>query len=152
MNELRAAVVLIKHFTHLLPQCPNPETALLHFREFLAQLFEQPDWLDSLASLHQPEVLETLSRLMGMSEFLWADFLKLQHRNLFPVVTDITALKQRKTLDDLTRELDGRLAAAETFEARRARAQSVQGSRDAAGRPAAHHRTPSRTLLSSPAS
>ncbi|AMV18980.1 hypothetical protein [Planctomyces sp. SH-PL14] len=120
INELRAAVVLIKHFTHLLPQCPNPETALLHFREFLAQLFEQPDWLDSLASLHQPEVLETLSRLMGMSEFLWADFLKLQHRNLFPVVTDVTALKQRKTLDDLTRELDAQLAAAETFEARRA--------------------------------
>ncbi|MEJ2118428.1 MAG: hypothetical protein P8Y36_11280, partial [Alphaproteobacteria bacterium] len=31
-RELRAATVLIKHFTHLLPQSPNPESALLHFR------------------------------------------------------------------------------------------------------------------------
>ena len=42
-SELRAAIVLIKHFTHLLPRSPNPEAALLHFRDFLAQLFQQPE-------------------------------------------------------------------------------------------------------------
>jgi [glutamine synthetase] adenylyltransferase / [glutamine synthetase]-adenylyl-L-tyrosine phosphorylase len=34
---------LIKHFTHLLPHSPNPSTALLHFREFLVQLFQRPN-------------------------------------------------------------------------------------------------------------
>lgn len=126
LNELRAAVVLIKHFTHLLPQCPNPETALLHFREFLGQLFEQPDWLGKLASLHQPEVLENLSRLMGMSDFLWHDFLKLQHNNLFPIVADAAALKLRKTLEELNRELHGELAAAVTLEAKRAALNSFK--------------------------
>jgi glutamate-ammonia-ligase adenylyltransferase len=33
-RELRTAVLLIKHFTHLLPHSPNPSAALLHFREF----------------------------------------------------------------------------------------------------------------------
>jgi len=46
--------VLIKHFTKLLPRSPNPATALLHFREFLAQLFERPGWPDELASLRTP--------------------------------------------------------------------------------------------------
>src|SRR6185503_12315598 len=32
-HELRVATVLTKHFTHLLPRSPNPELALLHFRE-----------------------------------------------------------------------------------------------------------------------
>ena len=40
-RELRAATVLIKHFTHLLPHSPNPESALLHFREFIGQLFKR---------------------------------------------------------------------------------------------------------------
>ncbi len=42
-RELRAAIVLIKHFTHLLPRSPNPEAALLHFRDFLEHLFQQPE-------------------------------------------------------------------------------------------------------------
>ena len=74
-HELRAATVLIKHFTHLLPHSPNPETALLHFREFLGQLFERPNWPDELAKLEQPEVLDALAKLLGVSNFLWDDFL-----------------------------------------------------------------------------
>jgi glutamate-ammonia-ligase adenylyltransferase len=52
-RELRAATVLIKHFTHLLPRAPNAEIALLHFREFLGQLFQRPHWPDELVSLER---------------------------------------------------------------------------------------------------
>ena len=83
-SELRAAIVLIKHFTHLLPRSPNPEAALLHFRDFLAQLFQQPDWLHELASLEQSDVLAALARLLGVSDFLWEDFLRLQHVESVP--------------------------------------------------------------------
>ena len=57
-RELRAATVLIKHFTHLLPHSPNPESALLHFREFISQLFKRTNWPDELSSLERPEVLQ----------------------------------------------------------------------------------------------
>jgi glutamate-ammonia-ligase adenylyltransferase len=102
-RELRAATVLIKHFTHLLPQSPNPESALLHFREFLGQLFERPNWPKELAQLDQPVVLEALAKLLGVSDFLWDDFLRMQYSNLFPVVRDIDALaanKDRRQLED----------------------------------------------------
>jgi glutamate-ammonia-ligase adenylyltransferase len=112
-RELRAATVLIKHFTHLLPHSPNPESALLHFREFLGQLFSRPDWPDELASLERPEVLDALARLLGVSDFLWDDFLRMQHANLFPVVRQVDALATAKTKEQLRAELQ---AALKTFE------------------------------------
>ena len=105
-HELRAAIVLIKHFTHLLPYSPNPVSALLHFREFIAQLFENPEWTNDLASLERPEVLEGLARLLGVSDFLWDDFLRMQYGNLFPVVRDVDALETTKTREQLQRELE----------------------------------------------
>ncbi len=105
-HELRAATVLIKHFTHLLPHSPNPETALLHFREFLGQLFERPNWPDELAKLEQPEVMDALARLLGMSNFLWDDFLRMQYSNLFPVVRDVEALVVAKDRQELQAGLE----------------------------------------------
>ena len=92
-RELRAATVLIKHFTHLLPYSPNPESALLHFREFLHQLFERPNWVDEFARIESPEVLNALAKLLGVSDFLWEDFLRMQYSNLFPVVRDVNTLE-----------------------------------------------------------
>ncbi len=83
-RELRTAIVLIKHFTHLLPHSPNPSSALLHFREFLAELFKRPNWTDEIISIESPDVLNALARLLGVSNFLWEDFLRMQYANLFP--------------------------------------------------------------------
>ncbi|MBC7236238.1 MAG: hypothetical protein H5T69_10370 [Chloroflexi bacterium] len=108
-RELRAATVLVKHFTHLLPRSPNPESALLHFREFLAHLFSRSDWPDELTSLENPQVLGALARLLGVSDFLWDDFLRMQHANLFPVVRDIGALRESKPKAQLVAELEAAL-------------------------------------------
>ena len=110
LQELQAAVVLIKHFTHLLPGAPDPTAALLHFRSFLRDLFQRPDWLDQLSSLDRPEVLSALARLLGVSDFLWEDFLRLQYANLFPVLRDMEGLEQAKTPAKLKEELDESLS------------------------------------------
>ncbi|MFQ5856708.1 MAG: glutamine synthetase adenylyltransferase [Anaerolineae bacterium] len=119
-RELRAATVLVKHFTHLLPRSPNPKSALLHFREFVGQLFTRPDWPDELASLEHPEVLEALARLLGVSDFLWADFLRMQYANLFPVVRDVDALATAKSRAELQTELRSTLQEAPDGAGRRA--------------------------------
>jgi glutamate-ammonia-ligase adenylyltransferase len=108
-RELRAATVLIKHFTHLLPRSPNPESALLHFRAFIGQLFQRPGWPDELASLERPEVLGALARLLGVSDFLWDDFLRMQYANLFPVVRDVDVLETAKSKEQLQGELEAAL-------------------------------------------
>ena len=120
-RELRAATVLVKHFTHLLPQSPNPEAALLHFNEYLGELFRRPSWPDELGSLERPEVLAALARLLGVSEFLWDDFLRMQYTNLFPVVEDVGALAHPRTKAELAAELAQTLAAATDGRARRER-------------------------------
>ncbi|MCB0165262.1 MAG: glutamine synthetase adenylyltransferase [Anaerolineae bacterium] len=103
--ELRAATVLIKQFTHLLPRSPNPEAALLNFREFVGNLFRRPNWPEDFASLEQPELLATMARLLGVSDFLWQDFLRMQHANLFPVLKNLAALQESKSKSDLRAEL-----------------------------------------------
>ncbi len=118
-RELRAATVLVKHFTHLLPLSPNPESALMHFREFLGQLFMRPDWPDELASLEDPKVLRALARLLGVSDFLWNDFLRMQYDNLFPVVRDVDTLAVRKSKEQLQAELEAELREAPDAKARR---------------------------------
>jgi len=120
-RELRAATVLVKHFTRLLPHSPNPEAALLHFNEYLGELFRRPSWPDELASLERPEVLAALARLLGVSEFLWDDFLRMQYANLFPVVENVGALARPKTKAELTAELAQTLATAADGPTRRER-------------------------------
>ena len=109
-TRLRAAVVLVKHFTHLLPQSPNPQNALLHFGQLLEGLFERSDWGKELASLDRREVLESLVQLLGVSDFLWEDFLRLQHDNLFPVLRDVEGLSEHRHRAQLEADLSEQLA------------------------------------------
>lgn len=104
-RELRAAVVLIKHFTHLLPRSPDPEIALLHFREFIDKLLQRPNWPDEIASIERSDVLGALARVLGVSEFMWDDFLRMQYANLFPVVRNMDALSDSKPRPQLQAEL-----------------------------------------------
>ncbi len=125
-RELRAAIVLVKHFTHLLPRSPDPESALLHFRAFLGRLFDQPNWLDELASLERPEVLSALARLLGVSDFLWNDFLRMQYANLFPVVRDVDALRSARSRTQLAADLAARLRMEPDLNGRRAALNSFK--------------------------
>lgn len=119
LQQLRAAIVLIKHFTHLLPRASNPERALRQFHEFVSDLMEQPDWVEELASLDSPDVLNALARLLGVSGFLWDDFLRLQHENLFPVVKDPEKLAQRYDVNVLSQILNEQLETSENDEQQR---------------------------------
>lgn len=110
LRQLRAATVLVMHFTRILPLSPNPAQALLHFREFVANLFTRPDWSRELASLERPEVLDALARLLGGSDFLWQGFLRMQHENLFPVITDLEALNAPRDRAELAAQLESDLA------------------------------------------
>ncbi|MEZ6055656.1 MAG: glutamine synthetase adenylyltransferase [Planctomycetaceae bacterium] len=115
IHEMRAAIVLTRHFTHLLPSSPNPESALMHFRGLLKNLFRDPHWLEQLATLQQPDVLGALVRVLGGSDFLWEDFLRLQHSMLFPVLTDIAALQETPSIVELQERLNTELAVASSF-------------------------------------
>lgn len=116
--QLRAATVLVKHFTHLLPQSPNPYSAVLHFREFVSNLFIRGDWHHELHSLERPEVLDALVKILGVSDFLWNDFLRMQHANIFPLIKDVKRLNIVKSKAHLQEELRELLSAADDWQAK----------------------------------
>jgi glutamate-ammonia-ligase adenylyltransferase len=116
-QTLRLAVALIKQFTHFLPWAPDPALALRDFDQLLDRLMaEGPQGLELFAS---PEGLRELARLLGSSAFLWEDFLRRQLDHLRPVLADWRS-RPRRTREELSRVLRERLAAAGTFEERRA--------------------------------
>ncbi len=118
-RQLRTAIVLVKQFTHLLPLSPNPASAMLHFRELVGQVFSQPGGYAELASLERSDVLDALVKLLGVSDFLWDDFLRMQHSNLFPVIRNLEVLKHAKSKENLQRELWNELADVSTPKAQR---------------------------------
>lgn len=101
LNQLWVAAALIKQFTYYLPIAPDPAQALRQFNSLTSQLLTMRDWTSKLRALDSPGVMETLARMMGMSRFLWEDFLRMQHDNLFPVLLDSESLEKSLSLDEL---------------------------------------------------
>ncbi len=119
VEQLRVAAALIKQFTLLLPRSPNPAQALRQFSALTRQLLTRPDWTAALRDLESGAVLQTLAELMGVSEFLWEDFLRMQHENLFPVLGDVPGLDVQHTAEELRAALQALLAPAHHEEERR---------------------------------
>jgi glutamate-ammonia-ligase adenylyltransferase len=118
LATLRAAVALLKQFTHLLPLAPDPAPALRSFAQLVDRLLARPSRPDALGLLASPDGLRELARLLGASTFLWEDFLRLQSEHLLPVL-DGWRRRPLRGRDELVAELAARLAAAATFEERR---------------------------------
>ena len=117
VQELRVATALIKQFSHLLPRSANPARALQQFTKFTSDVLRRSDWTATLEPLGSGDVLRTLADMMGVSSFLWEDFLRLQHENLFPVLSDVPGLEIAKSRKMLGEEFAGELAGAEADEA-----------------------------------
>lgn len=97
---LRVAIALIKQFTSLLPWAPDPAQALRYFDQLLDRaMAEDPE---ARRLLGRPEDLQELATVLGSSEFLWEDFLRMQFEHLMPV------LGQWRSRELLDREALGR--------------------------------------------
>ena len=110
LQQIRAAAALIKQFTHLLPTAPDPGQALRQFNLLTSQLLSRPDWTSELEDLESPGVLEILADMMGTSRFLWEEFLRVQHENLFPVLLDMPGLYSSCSRNVLTDSIESLMA------------------------------------------
>lgn len=86
-DVLRVACVMIKQFTHSLAAAPDPARAVTSFDLLLDKLMERGR-TRSLALLRQDDIRGLLARLLGSSQFLWEDFLRMQVDNLLPVLLE----------------------------------------------------------------
>lgn len=105
IEELQTVVTLIKQFTHWLPSNNDPLNALLRFRDLLQKLLSQSHWETNVARLGQPQVLRAVSRVLGLSRYLWQDFLRVRSRDLLALLADARALERRIPRHELHTEL-----------------------------------------------
>ncbi len=99
LRELRLIVTLIKQFTHFLTAAPDPAKALRHFDHLMDRLAHDGSLQDTFPWFWEADSLKALATVLGSSDFLWEDFLRLQYATLLPVLKETMA-----TNDSLDKE------------------------------------------------
>ncbi len=84
LDQVKLSVLLTKQFTYFLGGAPDPYAALHRFERLVESVQPQEGrWLELLSN---PRVLQELARLLGASDFLWEDFIRLQYETLLPML------------------------------------------------------------------
>jgi glutamate-ammonia-ligase adenylyltransferase len=117
LDRIKLSVLLTKQFTYFLGRAPDPYTALSRFEHLLGNLLRPPSrekWLQLLAD---PNNLQDLARLLGASDFLWEDFIRLQYETLLPMFQpDLEGRQFSEPSTTLTERLDKALRGVNSFE------------------------------------
>lgn len=107
LDSIRFSVLFTKQLTYFLDRAPDPYSALVRFESLVRELVAQStgDGIQSLLS--SPDVLAELAQLLGASDFLWEDFIRLQYESIIPTLQAGTLRsRDRKQLEELvSREL-----------------------------------------------
>ncbi len=124
-QQLRLTAVLIKQFTHALTWASDPAKALASFDHFLDLIMKDQDKKGKKGKNHSLDFVSDkksfplLAQLLGASDFLWEDFLRRQHDNLLPLLTDYQDVPLIKPQAALRKELDRLVTRAKTDESRK---------------------------------
>ncbi len=85
LNRVKLSVLLSKQFTYFLDKAPDPFMALTRFESLVSDILRLPDQGQWLELLTNPRTLKNLARVLGASDFLWEDFIRLQYETLLPM-------------------------------------------------------------------
>lgn len=121
-QQLRLTAVLIKQFTHALTWAPDPAKALESFDQFLDLIVAETGKkgrTKALDFISDKKRFPLLARLLGASDYLWEDFLRRQHGNLLPLLTEYRDAPLIKPQATLRKELNRLIARVKTDEARK---------------------------------
>jgi glutamate-ammonia-ligase adenylyltransferase len=121
-EQLRLTAVLIKQFTHALTWASDPAKALASFDHFLDLIVKDQGKKgknQALDFVSNKKTFPLLARLLGASDFLWEDFLRRQHSNLLPLLTEYRDAPLIKPQATLRKELDRLVARATKDESRK---------------------------------
>lgn len=106
LSRIKLSVLLTKQFTYFLGGSPNPYTALMRFEQMVKDFAGLPGREQWLGTLSNPRIMQELARLLGASDFLWEDFIRLQYESLLPMLRPYTSGHHFATPSE---ELPGRL-------------------------------------------
>ncbi len=122
MDRIKLSVLLTKQFTYFLGKAPDPYAALCRFKQFSEDILNMPGKEEWVKALSDPHTLKNLALLLGTSDFLWEDFIRLQYETLLPMFKPMVKGRRfSQPKETLTRRLGQALKGAKTFEEERRR-------------------------------
>ena len=86
IGRIKLSVLLAKQFTSFLGGSSDPRAALLRFEDLIVEVLALPDQGRWLELLSRRSVMGDLARLLGASDFIWEDFVRLQYESLLPML------------------------------------------------------------------
>lgn len=86
LDRIKLTVLLTKQFTYFLDRSPDPYTALSRFEKMVEDLVQGDNAADWMEALSKPRAMRNLGRLLGASDFIWEDFIRLQYESLGPIL------------------------------------------------------------------
>jgi glutamate-ammonia-ligase adenylyltransferase len=116
-NQLSLSILLAKQFTFSLPQAPDPRKALSRFDELIEKFIQDSKENSFLEIISSPRIHKDLAKLLGTSDFIWEDFVRVQQDSIIPMIPQ---LNDNKLLsldpDDLEKELRQKISVEKTLE------------------------------------
>lgn len=106
-RKLQLSILMTKQFSHALAGAADPKGAFTRFEELVQQVSNDPAGDQIRLLLSDPDAQGELARLLGSSEFLWEDFIRLQYEAILPLLADQTTRRLISTPSD---ELEDKLA------------------------------------------
>jgi glutamate-ammonia-ligase adenylyltransferase len=117
-ERLRTEVAMIKQFTRFLPVAPDPARAMRHFDQFLDKMADEkfPDHV--MTFLAGSDGMNLLAHLLGSSDYLWDDLLRIHFLDLLPLLERFArrGTPEVSSRDSLRAELRSRTSRLATFE------------------------------------
>ncbi len=89
LSRIKLSLLLTKQFTYFLGQAPDRYSALLRFKNLVQDILDLPDPQGWVETLSDPHALKDLALLLGTSDFLWEDFIRLHYETLLPMLQPI---------------------------------------------------------------
>jgi glutamate-ammonia-ligase adenylyltransferase len=93
LNEVKLSLLLTKQFTYFIGNAPDPFTSLTRFESLIEDILKLPQQGRLFDLLSNPKIMEDLAKLLGTSDFLWEDFIRLQYENLLPLLGPVVERK-----------------------------------------------------------
>lgn len=94
-NQLKIAILFTKQFTYFLAAAPDPVKGIQYFDRLLGKIMEKGLSPSAITFLNGERNLDLLARLLGTSEYLFEDFLKMHFDELLPILKKYRAEKLR---------------------------------------------------------
>jgi glutamate-ammonia-ligase adenylyltransferase len=118
-DRLQLSILVTKQFTHALHYAADPRGAFTRFEELVQRVAggDGDGGTERLQNLlADPSAQRELARLLGASDFLWEDFIRLQYESLLPLLRSRRSNRPLSTPPgELRAKLDETLYEAATF-------------------------------------